>query len=382
MSSGTWDAHPLRRGAVTPMKNREMRTPQPKARKPSQRRLVEESDLKLPARLVHLRHLPWLSAYQRQLQAENKSENTQKSYFYGLKPLVETPLPSEDILDESAYESMSIEELAHRMEPMNGRLDIWAHSIAGLRPTTYNARIAAARHFIKWLGLMWPDHLQRARTGKRLPRTLTKRELTSVLEVAMMSEDPAAALVVTMMLDTGMRVSEVCALNLEDVDFDDESARILGGKGDKDRLVLFTKRTIERLQAWLPIRSVLCEDGEGACFVNRRGRRLQSRGVQRMMDALGEQAGLPKGKLTPHVLRHNFATGLLERGADLVTIQRLMGHATIATTRVYLEISDQTLREVYHRAQSLREDMDETPHESTALEETTPSTSSAGVLEL
>ena len=342
-------------------------------------RLAEEQ-LSLPARLIHLRHLPWLECYQRQLQTENKSENTQKSYFYGLRPLIETVLPGEKVLSEEDYESLSIEALADRMEPMKGRLDLWAHSIAGLRPTTYNARLAAARHLIRWLGLLWPDHLQRARTGKRLPRTLTRRELTTVLETADRSENPAASLVVTMMLDTGLRVSEVCELNLEDIDFDDGSARVLGGKGDKDRLVLFTTRTVERLRSWLPIRTRLAPGEEQACFVNRHGRRLQPRGVQRMMDALGQEAGLPKGKLTPHVLRHNFATGLLERGADLVTIQRLMGHATIATTRVYLEISDQTLREVYHRAQSMRENMDESPIETTPVEETTPSASTHGVV--
>ena len=360
------------------MNERGMRTPQPQARRPSQRRLTDEQ-VTLPARLVHLRHLPWLGCYQRQLQTENKSDNTQKSYFYGLRPLIETTLPSEDVLDEATYENLSIEVLAERMEPMNGRLDLWAHSIGSLKPTTYNARIAAARHFIKWLGLIWPDHLQRARTGKRLPRTLTRRELTSVLEVAELSEDPAASLVVTLMLDTGMRVSEVCGLNLEDVDFDDESARVIGGKGDKDRLVLFTKRTVERLKAWIPIRTRLASAEEQACFVNRHGRRIQPRGVQRMMDALGQEANLPKGKLTPHVLRHNFATGLLERGADLVTIQRLMGHATIATTRVYLEISDQTLREVYHRAQSMRENMEETTIETKPVEETTPAVSTHGI---
>ena len=89
------------------MNERGKRTPQPQARRPSQRRLTQEQ-LTLPARLVHLRHLPWLDCYRRQLQTENKSENTQKSYFYGLRPLIETVLPTEDVLDEAAYEALSL----------------------------------------------------------------------------------------------------------------------------------------------------------------------------------------------------------------------------------------------------------------------------------
>ena len=203
-----------------------------------------------------------------------------------------------------------------------------------------------------------------------------------VLDASAKSEDPVASIVVTMMLDTGLRVSEVCNLDRNDIDLEDGSARVYGGKGDKDRLVLFTRRTLDRIHAWIPIRDARVRDDDFAFLLNSAGRRLQPRGVQRLMDSLALDAGLPKGKLTPHVLRHNFATGLLERGADLVTIQRLLGHSSIATTRVYLEISDQTLREVYHRAQATRETLEAaaaSTEENQELVDNTPSTSSVGI---
>jgi integrase/recombinase XerC len=156
-------------------------------------------------------------------------------------------------------------------------------------------------------------------------------------------------------LDTGLRVSELCGLDLDDIDIEDLSALVIGGKGEKDRTVLFTESTVGVIEAWEPIResrlSMSGDEKQRALFLSSRGRRINPRSIQKMMDRLADSADIPRSRLSPHTLRHTFATGLLERGADLVTIQRLLGHASIATTRIYLEINDQTLREIYHRAQ-------------------------------
>jgi site-specific recombinase XerD len=328
-----------------------MRTEPYKAKQRAvQQRLYTEGPV-LPPRLVHRSHLSWLTSYTTQMQTEGKSMNTQKSYMIGLRHLIETPLAGEDIISEFERDSMSIEQLLERIEPFNGRLDLWVHSLIDRSPSTVKARLAAANHLMNWLGQKWPEHLTRPKSGKKLPRTLTSRELTMVKEAASCSEDPLANLVVTMILDTGLRVSELCDLTLSDIDLDDHSAMVRDGKGGKDRLVLFTQFTVARILSWLPLREARNPLGDHL-LITKAGGPLQSRTVQRLMDRLADEAGIPRGRLTPHVLRHNFATGLLERGADLVSIQRLLGHASIATTRVYLEISDQTLREIYKRAQS------------------------------
>ncbi len=347
MSFGTRDAQFASADkAVTPMRTGPYNTRQ----RPIQRRLDGEGP-ELPVRLVSRAHLPWLGCYTTQLQTEGKSANTQKSYMLSLRHLIETPLPGEDILTEFERDSMSIQNLLERIEPFNGRLDLWVQSLADKSPSTVKARLAAANHMMNWLGQRWPEHLIRPKSGKKLPRTLSSRELTLVKEAARCSEDPVANLIVTIILETGLRVSELCDLKMGDIDMDDHSAMVIDGKGGKDRLVLFTQATVAGILSWIPLRESRNPEGEHL-VVNRQGKPMQSRAVQRIMDRLADQAGIPRGRLTPHVLRHNFATGLLERGADLVSIQRLLGHASIATTRVYLEISDQTLREVYKRAQA------------------------------
>ena len=309
----------------------------------------------LPARLVRIQHLPCLPLWETQLRSEKKSNHTIRSYMSTARRFSATIIPGEKEVD---IEEISISEMHDRCDPNNGRLDLFIQAIANLRPATINSRIAALSHLFRYIGHRIPDWVHRPAASRPLPRTLTRDEVVRVRRAAQDSENALAHPIITLLLDTGMRVSELCALETGTIDLADRSARVYGGKGDKDRTVLFTERSVEAMEAWFGTRRLLIQrknppnDDVDAVFLTNRVARISTRYVQKMMDVLADDALIPRTRLTPHTLRHNFATGLLERGVDLVSIQRLLGHSNIQTTRIYLDISDQTLREIYHRAQS------------------------------
>jgi len=147
---------------------------------------------------------------------------------------------------------------------------------------------------------------------------------------------------------TGARVSEAAGLDLEDVDLDSGTA-IVTGKGDKQRLVPLGVYAVRAIREYLPDRLSFRTTGRdsGALFLNVRGGRLTRQGLWGIVRQAADRAGIPADRVSPHVLRHSAATHMVERGADLRSVQQLLGHATITTTQVYTRVTPQHLLEVY-----------------------------------
>jgi integrase/recombinase XerC len=146
---------------------------------------------------------------------------------------------------------------------------------------------------------------------------------------------------------SGIRVSELVALNLRDVDLQSGTLRVTG-KGQRQRQVFFGRTARDALRAYLAVRQPQ-EPADPAFFLNHRGHRLSTRGVQLLVKKHGEQTGLPPST-SPHTLRHAFATHLLDNGADLRSIQELLGHRQLSTTQQYTHVSTARLFDVYDRA--------------------------------
>ncbi|HIP39646.1 MAG TPA: tyrosine recombinase XerC [Desulfocapsa sulfexigens] len=229
---------------------------------------------------------------------------------------------------------------------------------------TVGRKLSALRTFFKFLlrerhikddpiaGIAGP------KVGKYLPVFLTVDEVFSLLEAPgrkdrFMLRDRA---ILELLYSTGLRVAELVSRDILSLDFETEMLRVRG-KGNKERLVPVGRPALEAVLAWLPLREQLIADRarrgrdveKKALFLNGRGSRLTSRSVERLVKAYGERAGIPQ-VVTPHALRHSFATHLLEMGADLRSVQELLGHSSLSTTQRYTHLTLDHLTEVYDKA--------------------------------
>ncbi len=223
-----------------------------------------------------------------------------------------------------------------------------------MKRRTQNYYLIALRAFLKFLRKRGvesssPERIELAKLPERHLDLITGNELDRLLKAAEGGEERQLRdkAILEMLFSTGLRVSELCSLDSDlDLSRDELSVR---GKGDKVRVVFLSEAAKDAVKAYLKARKDMGE----ALFVNiakgrERGERLTPRSIERIMKTYAAKAGITK-KVTPHVLRHSFATDLLSNGADIRSVQQLLGHASINTTQIYTHVTDSHLREVHKK---------------------------------
>ena len=239
-------------------------------------------------------------------------------------------------------------------------LKLWLADLRSreLAPSSISRRLAAARSFYKHLVLLGerPDspasELTPPRRVRKLPRTLSLDEVERLCEAAKgtgprSSRDRA---LVELLYGAGLRVSEAIGLERGSVDIENRLVRCIG-KGDKERIVPIGRESANALHHYLNHgRPYLDRRYQPELFLNARGGGLTRAGAFLILRKLAEKAGLEPERVHPHLLRHSFATHLLEGGADLRSVQEMLGHADLSTTEIYTHISDRRRREIYFEA--------------------------------
>jgi integrase/recombinase XerC len=228
-----------------------------------------------------------------------------------------------------------------------------------LRKSSVARKLAALRSFYafcltrKWVADNPAQVVATPKLDRPIPSFLSEEEMAAFLEVPR-GETPLAGrdrALLEFLYATGLRVGELVGMNIEDVHLGERLVRVRG-KGKKERVVPFGRAAEGRLRDYLKLgRPVLAGDrpGEPAVFLNRNGGRLTARSVERIVDKYVHRAAVRR-RISPHSLRHSFASHLLSRGADLRTIQELLGHASLATTQKYTHIDLGRLLETYRKS--------------------------------
>lgn len=234
----------------------------------------------------------------------------------------------------------------------------WMHE-CGYARTTVARRLACLRSFFRYCNRQQicegnpARPLRTPRTGRKLPHFLTTDQVAALL-TAPPANEPAGLrdrAILETMYSAGLRVAELVSLNVGDWDRAAGVVRVMG-KGRKERIAPIGSFAARALLRWLEVRSPDPAAGPAdrdALFLNRFGRRLTTRSIGRMLEKHIRTAGL-SSQTSPHTLRHSFATHLLDGGADLRSVQELLGHKSLTTTQIYTHVSTRRLRETYENA--------------------------------
>jgi integrase/recombinase XerD len=228
----------------------------------------------------------------------------------------------------------------------------------GLAASTIARRTAAARSFFRHQQLLGARDdnpaaaVQLPRRTRHLPKTLSPGEAERLIDAAAGTQPRALRdqALVELLYGAGLRVSEAVGLDKAGVDLDDRLVRVIG-KGDKERVIPVGRHAAEALRRYLSRgRPYLDRRHRPELFLNAKGGALTRSGAFLILRKLAAKAGLDPGRVHPHLLRHSFATHLLEGGADLRSVQEMLGHADLSTTELYTHVTDRRRRELYFRA--------------------------------
>ncbi len=289
--------------------------------------------------------------FRRYLKLEKgHSENTVDAYMHDIEKL-SSYLKAEkvDVLD------VKLDDLEHFAASIS-EIGIGARSLARI--------LSGVRHFYRFLvldGYLEADPtelLESPKQPQHLPEVLSTAEVDIILQSIDLSkwEGQRNKAIIEVLFSCGLRVSELTNLKLSNLYLDDLYIRVMG-KGSKERLVPISPRAVEELNYWFLDRNqmVIKEGEEDYVFLNRRGAHLTRTMILIMLKRYAKGAGIKK-TISPHTLRHSFATALLEGGADLRSIQAMLGHESVVTTEIYTHIDTTTLRQeiLNHHPRNIR----------------------------
>lgn len=225
----------------------------------------------------------------------------------------------------------------------------------GMKPSSIATRLSSLRSFFDFLIVRGEISANPARgvsaprKKRPLPKNLDVDEVSQLLDVN--EDDPLSIrdrAMMEVMYGAGLRLAEMVDINVRDVQLRSGEIRVIG-KGDKERKVPFSGLAVEWVAKWLKVRGQVAQSGEAALFVSKLGSRISHRSVQKRMAQWGQKQAI-SSHITPHKLRHSFATHMLESSNNLRAVQELLGHENISTTQIYTHLDFQHLADVYDQA--------------------------------